>query len=84
MRIAFFGDVVGRPGRAAVSALVPRFRREQGVDFVVANCENAAHGKGVSPRIAEELRDAGIDVLTSGNHVWSDRTIVPPNGCMNT
>lgn len=77
MRIAFFGDVVGRPGRAAVMAVVPRFRREQGVDFVVANCENAAHGKGVSPRIAEELRDAGIDVLTSGNHVWSDRTIVP-------
>jgi 2',3'-cyclic-nucleotide 2'-phosphodiesterase len=77
MQLAYFGDVVGHPGREGVLKVVARLRREGKVGFVIANCENAAHGKGVSPRIAEELRDGGIDVLTSGNHVWSDRTIVP-------
>lgn len=77
MRIAFLGDIVGRAGREAVEKIIPRLRRDRGVELVVANCENAAHGKGVSPRLAEELRDAGVDVLTSGNHVWSDRAIVP-------
>ena len=77
MRIAFLGDIVGRPGRTAVAATIGRLRKDRGVHLVVANCENASHGKGVSPRVAEELRDAGIDVLTSGNHVWNDRAIVP-------
>jgi len=48
-----------------------------GVDFVVANCENAAGGKGIDPKSAEELRDAGVDVLTSGNHIWQKREILP-------
>ncbi len=77
MRLLFLGDVVGRPGRRAVTSLLPRFVAREHVDFVVANCENASGGKGIDPRAAEELRDAGVDVLTSGNHVWQNRDIVP-------
>ena len=57
--------------------MLPRLRREAEVDFVVANGENASNGKGINPRAAEELRDAGVDVLTSGNHIWQSRDIVP-------
>lgn len=77
MRLLFLGDVVGRPGRRALAAVLPRLRREAEVDFVVANGENASNGKGINPRAAEELRDAGVDVLTSGNHIWQRREIVP-------
>ncbi len=77
MRLLFLGDIVGRPGRRAVAQFLPRFAAREGVDFVVANCENASGGKGIDPRTAEELRDAGIDVLTSGNHVWQKRDILP-------
>ncbi len=77
MRILFLGDVVGRPGRRAVAAVLPRLIAHEEIAFVVANCENAAGGKGVDPAAAEELRDAGVDVLTSGNHVWQHRAIVP-------
>jgi metallophosphoesterase (TIGR00282 family) len=76
MKLLFLGDVVGRPGRRAVASVVPRLARDEGLDFVVANCENASGGKGVDPDSAEELYDAGIDVLTSGNHVWQNREIV--------
>ena len=77
MRIAFFGDVVGRPGRKAVSVVLRELRRQRPIDFVVANGENAAGGKGIDPGSAEELQDAGIDVITTGNHVWQNREIVP-------
>jgi metallophosphoesterase (TIGR00282 family) len=77
MRLLFLGDVVGRPGRRAVAQILPRLVARERVDFVVANCENASGGKGIDPRSAEELRDAGVDVLTSGNHVWQNRDIVP-------
>jgi 2',3'-cyclic-nucleotide 2'-phosphodiesterase len=76
MRLLFLGDVVGRPGRRAVSRILPALIAREDVGFVVANCENASGGKGVDPAAAEELRDAGVDVLTSGNHVWQHRTIV--------
>src|SRR5439155_10988213 len=76
MRLLFLGDVVGRPGRRAVARVVPTLVAREGVSFVVANCENAAGGKGVDPAAAEELRDAGVDVLTSGNHVWQHRSVV--------
>lgn len=76
MRLLFLGDVVGRPGRRAVAAVVPRLAAREAVDFVVANAENASGGRGVSPDSAEELLDAGVDVLTSGNHVWQNRDIV--------
>jgi metallophosphoesterase (TIGR00282 family) len=75
MRLLFLGDVVGRPGRRALRAVLPRLIKDEHVDFVVANCENAAGGKGVDPESAEELLDAGVDVLTSGNHIWQHPTI---------
>ena len=77
MRLLFLGDVVGRPGRRAVTRVVPRLIAAESVDFVVANCENASGGKGIDPDSAEELLDCGIDVLTSGNHVWQNSNIVP-------
>ncbi len=77
MRLLFLGDVVGRPGRRAVAAVLPRLRRDAEVDFVIANGENASSGKGINPKGAEELRDAGVDVLTSGNHIWHSRDILP-------
>ena len=77
MRLLFLGDVVGRPGRRAVTRVVPRLIARDGVDFVVANCENASGGKGIDPDSAEELLDCGVDVLTSGNHVWQNSGIVP-------
>ncbi len=76
MRLLFLGDIVGKAGRRAAAAVVGRLRAS-GIDFVVANCENASGGKGIDPRSAEELQDAGIDVLTSGNHVWQNRDILP-------
>jgi metallophosphoesterase (TIGR00282 family) len=77
MRLLFLGDVVGRPGRRALAAVVPRLRAQERVQFVVANGENASGGKGIDPESAEELFDAGVDVLTSGNHIWQNRAIVP-------
>jgi len=77
MRLLFLGDVVGRPGRRALAAVLPRLRREAAIHFVIANGENASNGKGINPRGAEELRDAGVDVITSGNHIWQSRDIIP-------
>jgi len=71
----FIGDIVGRPGRRAVTVLVPRLRREHHVDVVVANGENAAGGSGITPRVAEELFAAGVDVITSGDHLWDQREV---------
>lgn len=76
MRILVIGDVVGKPGRNAVKALLPGLRRERGYHLVVCNGENAAGGNGLTKAIAEELRDAGCDVLTNGNHVWDQRQFV--------
>jgi metallophosphoesterase (TIGR00282 family) len=76
MRLLFLGDVVGRPGRRALASVLPRLCRDGDVDFVIANGENASHGKGINPRAAEELRDAGVDVVTSGNHIWQSRDII--------
>src|SRR5262245_6209489 len=76
MRIAFFGDVVGRPGRRGLAIALRELRRRQSIDFVIANGENAAGGKGIDPGSAEELQDAGVDVITTGNHVWQIREIV--------
>ena len=76
MRILFVGDVVGRPGRDAVAALLPALRRELAVDLAVVNGENAAGGAGLTTEIAKELRDAGADVVTTGNHVWDQRQFV--------
>jgi|SRR6185369_16916703 len=77
MRIAFFGDVVGRPGRRAMAIVLRQLRRDETIDFVVANGENAAGGKGIDVGSAEDLQDAGVDVITTGNHVWQHRDIIP-------
>jgi hypothetical protein len=70
MRLGFFGDVVGRAGRAAVAEHLPRVRTELELDFVVVNGENAAGGFGITPSTAQEIFDAGADCITLGNHSW--------------
>lgn len=77
MVILAIGDVIGKPGRRTVKALLPGFRRKYGLDLVIANGENVAGGLGLTSTTAEELFDAGVDVLTSGNHIWAQREIVP-------
>jgi metallophosphoesterase (TIGR00282 family) len=77
MRLLLIGDIIGKPGRKAVHHLVPRLRQEYGLDVVIANSENAASGLGLTPDCAEELLDSGIDVLTSGNHIWEYKEIFP-------
>jgi len=77
MKILFLGDIFGDAGREAVKQLVPRVKSEHRVDFVVANCENSSGGLGVTPKIAEELFAIPIDVLTSGNHIFHHKEILP-------
>jgi metallophosphoesterase (TIGR00282 family) len=76
MRILFIGDVVGKPGRRALRELLPKIVADQAVDFVIANCENAASGFGVTREIVEELYENGVDVLTSGNHIWDKKEVM--------
>ena len=73
MRVLFVGDVVGRPGRRAVAELLPKVRADHRIDLCIVNGENAAGGAGLTGDIARELRDAGADVVTNGNHVWDQR-----------
>lgn len=73
MRILFLGDVVGRSGRTAVIQHLPRLRERYKIDFAIVNGENAAGGFGITEPIAQELLDAGADVITTGNHVWDQR-----------
>ena len=75
MRVMFLGDIVGRAGRVAVIDQLPALKQELGLDFAVINCENAAGGFGITPKICEALFAAGADVLTTGNHVWDKREI---------
>ena len=77
MRILVIGDVVGKPGRRAVNQLLPDLKQEIGLDMVIANAENAAGGIGLTLNTAMELFDAGVDVLTSGNHIWAQKDIIP-------
>lgn len=75
MNILFIGDIVGAPGRQAIKQLLPGLVKEFRLDFVVANAENAAGGSGITNKVAEELFGYGIDVLTSGDHIWKKREI---------
>ena len=77
MRILAIGDVIGRPGRRALRSLLPGLRLEFQLDVAIANAENAAGGKGLTLATANELLEVGVDVLTSGNHIWAQREIVP-------
>ncbi|MGB9026058.1 MAG: YmdB family metallophosphoesterase, partial [Rhodomicrobium sp.] len=73
MRLLFLGDVVGRPGRNAVCEQLPGLRDRLAADFVIVNGENAAGGFGITEQIFQDLRDAGADAVTTGNHVWDQR-----------
>jgi len=76
LTILGIGDIFGEPGRRALAHFLPRLRAEYEVDLVVANVENAAAGFGVTPALARGFLDGGVDVLTSGNHVWDKKEIV--------
>ena len=77
MRILMIGDVIGKPGRHAIRTLVPELRREFEIDLVIANGENAAGGFGITPETAQEIMDGDVDVITSGNHIWKQKEIIP-------
>lgn len=76
MRLLYLGDVVGRSGRDAVQEYVPRLRQELKLDAVIVNGENAAHGFGLNVRITQDLLEAGVDVITLGNHAWDQREML--------
>ncbi len=76
MRLLFCGDIVGRPGRAAVVDHLADLRKRLALDFVVANGENAAGGFGITGKICQELFEAGVDAITGGNHIWDQREVL--------
>jgi metallophosphoesterase (TIGR00282 family) len=77
MRALFIGDIFGKPGRKALFGKLQGLIQAHRIDFCIANVENAAAGFGITPQIADELLAAEIDVLTSGNHIWDKRAILP-------
>src|SRR5580658_5387553 len=76
LKILFLGDIVGEPGRRAVIDTVPALKKELEIDFVVVNGENAAAGRGITPKITIDLLRAGISVITTGDHVWDQKELV--------
>ncbi|MCK4297964.1 MAG: YmdB family metallophosphoesterase, partial [Planctomycetes bacterium] len=76
MRILFIGDVVGKPGRRAVARLLPDYRTQRSVDFVLANAENAAGGSGLTPQIYDKLLRYGVNLVTLGDHTYRKRDII--------
>lgn len=77
MNILCIGDIFGKPGREALKAALPRLIERTAADFVVVNWENAAGGRGVTPKVAEELLPLPVDVFTSGNHIWQHKEFAP-------
>lgn len=75
MKLLMIGDIVGRPGRTIVREKLPILKRESGIDFVIANAENAAGGNGITEKIKQELIISGIDFLTMGNHIWDNKDV---------
>jgi hypothetical protein len=76
VKLLFIGDIVGQPGRRAVKELLPELRAQYALDFVIANGENSAGGSGITPRTAEEIFSAGVDVITSGDHLWDQKEVL--------
>jgi hypothetical protein len=72
LNILFLGDVYGKPGRKVIQEELPKLRKEKAIDFVVANGENMAHNRGITAKTIQEIRDSGVDVVTLGNHTWSN------------
>ena len=77
MLVLTIGDIIGKPGRQAIRQLLPQLRQQYELGMVIANGENAAGGIGLTPATAEELFQAGVDVITSGNHIWRHKEIIP-------
>ena len=77
MKLLYFGDVFAKPGRDAVKVAMAKLIPAHQIDFVVINGENAAHGNGILPEMAQEFFDGGVDVITTGNHAWDQRQIIP-------
>ena len=77
MLVLVIGDIVGQPGRKAVYEVLPQLRQQHRLDMVIANAENAAGGFGLTSAIAQELIEAGVHVITSGNHIWAQKDIIP-------
>ena len=77
MKILFIGDTVGKAGRAIVREHLQQLWETYQTDLTILNCENAASGFGITPKLADEFFDWGIDVLTSGNHIWDKKQIMP-------
>jgi len=75
MKVLFLGDIVGKPGRKILAEKLGRLKEKEEIDVAIANAENAAGGSGLIPKIAEELFDVGLDILTSGDHIWKKRDI---------
>src|ERR1051325_2609664 len=75
LTILFLGDVVGEPGRSAVIARVPVWKQQHGLDFIIVNGENAAGGRGITPKITIDLLRAGVSVITTGDHIWDQKEI---------
>ena len=80
MKIMYFGDVYGRPGREAVKFAINKLRPAHGIDFIIVNGENMCHGNGILPEMAQEFFDFGVDVITTGNHAWDQKQIIPYMG----
>jgi metallophosphoesterase (TIGR00282 family) len=76
VKLLFIGDIVGQPGRRAVAELLPKLRQEHHLDFVIANGENSAGGSGITPKTAGEIFSAGVDVITSGDHLWDQKEVI--------
>ncbi len=77
MRLLFLGDLVGRNARDAVAAELAGLKERHKLDAVIVNAENAAHGFGITPQICTDLYAAGVDAITTGNHIWDQREIIP-------
>jgi metallophosphoesterase (TIGR00282 family) len=75
VKVLFIADIVGQPGRRAVRELVPKLRQQHGLNLVVANGENAAGGSGITTKTAEEIFSGGVDIITSGDHLWDQREV---------
>ncbi len=76
MKIGFIGDIVGKPGRLMLRDHLSGIKQQEGLDFVIANAENASHGFGITPKNAHELLEYGCDLLTGGNHSWDKKDII--------
>ncbi len=76
MNLLFIGDIVGEPGRRAVSSLLPKLRASLNVDVVIANGENSAGGSGITPQTAADIYSAGVDIITCGDHLWDQKEVI--------